>query len=94
MLYPGCSNLSYRLLALPILFQTAAQWLIQNAVIITSLGATIAIAREVAIHFYADLHLQQLGKPLKVTFSVTDQLAKEHRVPPILLPVHMVPEKK
>ncbi len=46
---------------------------------------------QVLIHFHVDLHLQKPGKPLmRVEFAVTDQLAKEHRMPPILVPVHAI----
>jgi hypothetical protein len=45
--------------------------------------------RKVSIHFFVELHLQRPGKPLmRVRFAVTDQLAKEHPMPPILVPVH------
>jgi len=44
--------------------------------------------RKVSIGFYVYLNLQRSGRPLRVRFAVMDQLAKEHRMPPILLHVH------
>lgn len=49
---------------------------------------------EISILFQIDCLLQRPGKPLRVQFAVTDQFAKEHRLPPMLLPTFdMTPEK-